>query len=46
MKPAPFAYAAAESLDEVLALLAEAGEDAKLLAGGQSLLPLARGLHL
>ena len=40
MKPAPFAYAAAESLDEVLALLDEAGEDAKLLAGGQSLLPL------
>ena len=40
MKPAPFAYAAADSLDEVLALLGEAGEDAKLLAGGQSLLPL------
>ena len=40
MKPAPFAYAAAESLDEALALLGEAGEDAKLLAGGQSLLPL------
>lgn len=40
MKPAPFAYAAAESLDEAVALLGEAGEDAKLLAGGQSLLPL------
>ncbi len=40
MKPAPFAYAAAESLEEVLALLGEAGDDAKLLAGGQSLLPL------
>ena len=40
MKPAPFAYAAADSLEEALALLGEAGEDAKLLAGGQSLLPL------
>lgn len=40
MKPAPFAYAVAGSLDEALALLGEAGEDAKLLAGGQSLLPL------
>lgn len=40
MKPAAFAYAAAGSLDEALALLGEAGEDAKLLAGGQSLLPL------
>lgn len=40
MKPAPFAYAAAETLEEAVALLAEAGEEAKLLAGGQSLLPL------
>lgn len=40
MKPAPFEYAAPESLDEVLALLAEYGPDAKLLAGGQSLMPL------
>ena len=40
MKAAPFAYAAADTLDEAVALLAEAGEDAKLLAGGQSLLPL------
>ncbi len=51
MKPAPFAYAAASTLDEAVALLAEAGEDAKLLAGGQSLLPLlafrlARPSHL
>jgi CO/xanthine dehydrogenase FAD-binding subunit len=40
VKAPPFAYARAESLDEALALLAEAGEDAKLLAGGQSLVPL------
>ncbi|MYB27858.1 MAG: xanthine dehydrogenase family protein subunit M [Acidimicrobiaceae bacterium] len=40
MKAAPFAYATAETLDEAVALLADAGEDAKLLAGGQSLLPL------
>ena len=40
MKPPPFAYAAAGSLDEAVALLAEAGDEAKLLAGGQSLLPL------
>ncbi len=40
MKPAPFDYAAPESVDETLALLAEYGADAKLLAGGQSLMPL------
>ena len=40
MKAPPFAYARAESLDDALALLAEAGDDAKLLAGGQSLVPL------
>jgi carbon-monoxide dehydrogenase medium subunit len=40
VKPAPFDYAAPESLDETLALLAEYGPDAKLLAGGQSLMPL------
>ncbi len=39
MKPAPFAYFAPESLDEALALLADEGQDAKLLAGGQSLIP-------
>lgn len=36
MKPAPFAYQRARSLDEAIALLAE--KDAKLLAGGQSLI--------
>jgi CO/xanthine dehydrogenase FAD-binding subunit len=40
MKPPPFAYEAPETLDEALALLAEHGDDAKLLAGGQSLVPL------
>ncbi|HKS86406.1 MAG TPA: xanthine dehydrogenase family protein subunit M [Pseudolabrys sp.] len=36
MKPAPFAFKKARSLDEAIALLAE--KDAKLLAGGQSLI--------
>ena len=39
MKPAPFEYLAPRSLDEVLARLADFGDDAKLLAGGQSLVP-------
>lgn len=39
MKPAPFVYHAPTSTDEALALLAEHGYDAKLLAGGQSLVP-------
>ena len=39
MKPPPFDYVAAESLDEALAALAEGGEDAKPIAGGQSLVP-------
>ena len=40
MKPAPFAYHAPDTLEEALALLAEHGEDAKALAGGQSLIPV------
>lgn len=40
MKPAPFTYARPDSLDEALTLLQAAGEDVKLLAGGQSLVPL------
>jgi carbon-monoxide dehydrogenase medium subunit len=40
MKPAPFTYHAPRSLDEALALLAELGDDAKVLAGGQSLMPI------
>ncbi len=40
MKPAPFLYAAPDTLDEALALLAEHGDEAKPLAGGQSLVPM------
>ncbi len=40
MKPPPFSYARPETLDEALGVLAEVGEDGKVLAGGQSLLPL------
>jgi carbon-monoxide dehydrogenase medium subunit len=40
--PASFAYARADSVDEAVALLAEHGDDAKLLAGGHSLLPLMK----
>jgi aerobic carbon-monoxide dehydrogenase medium subunit len=39
MKPAPFKYIAATSLEHALALKAEYGDDAKFLAGGQSLMP-------
>lgn len=39
MKPVAFDYVAAHSLDEALAALAEGGEDAKPIAGGQSLVP-------
>ena len=40
MKPAPFDYYAPESAAEALDLLARYGADARLLAGGQSLVPL------
>ena len=40
MKPAPFDYIAPRSLEEVLAVLAQRAGDAKLLAGGQSLIPV------
>ncbi|HEX9801139.1 MAG TPA: xanthine dehydrogenase family protein subunit M [Thermoanaerobaculia bacterium] len=40
MKPAPFDYVAARSLDEALEALAERADDAKALAGGQSLIPV------
>ena len=39
MKPAPFEYHRPDSVEEALSLLAEHGYDAKLLAGGQSLVP-------
>jgi CO/xanthine dehydrogenase FAD-binding subunit len=40
MKPPRFQYCAPHMLDEALALLNQYGEDAKVLAGGQSLIPL------
>jgi carbon-monoxide dehydrogenase medium subunit len=40
MKPAPFEYHAPESLADVTSLLSEHGDDAKVLAGGQSLVPM------
>jgi len=40
MKPAPFLYAAPGTLEEALTVLAQHGADAKVLAGGQSLVPM------
>lgn len=40
MKPSAFAYHAPRSVDEAVATLAELGEDGKVLAGGQSLVPM------
>lgn len=40
MKPPPFDYVAVHSLEEALSALAEGGDEAKILAGGQSLIPL------
>ena len=40
MKPAPFDYHAPETLEEVLHLLAEHGDEGKIIAGGQSLVPM------
>lgn len=40
MKPVPFEYFAAQSVDGALQLLAQHGEDARPLAGGQSLVPM------
>lgn len=42
MIPAEFDYAAPQTVDEAVAALAQAGEDAKVMAGGQSLMPLLR----
>ncbi len=42
MIPAEFDYVAAESVDEAVRHLVENGEDAKLLAGGHSLIPLMK----
>ncbi len=51
MKPAKFEYHAPSTLDEALALLMQYGDDARIIAGGQSLAPmmnmrLARPDHL
>ncbi|HEY2922006.1 MAG TPA: xanthine dehydrogenase family protein subunit M [Candidatus Binatia bacterium] len=40
MKPADFEYHRPRSVDEALSLLKELGDDGKILAGGQSLMPL------
>jgi carbon-monoxide dehydrogenase medium subunit len=42
MIPAEFDYAAPDSLEEAIKMLADGGEDAKLLAGGHSLIPLMK----
>lgn len=42
MIPAQFDYVAPASLEEALAALAEHGDEAKIIAGGQSLLPVLR----
>lgn len=51
MKPAPFIWHGPTSVDEAVAVLAEVGHDGKVLAGGQSLVPvlamrLAEPAHL
>ena len=40
MKPPPFKYVRPSDLNEVISLLSQHGEEAKLLAGGQSLVPM------
>ena len=40
MKPAPFMYARPDSVEEALALLQAGGDETKVLAGGQSFVPL------
>ena len=42
MFPAAFDYRAPKTLDEALKLLSERGDDAKVMAGGQSLIPLLK----
>ncbi len=39
MKPAPFEYHVPDSIEQALALMHEHADDAKILAGGQSLVP-------
>src|SRR6266576_98118 len=40
VKPAPFAYHRAEGVEQAVSLLAGLGDEAKILAGGQSLVPM------
>ncbi len=40
MKPRPFDYVRPDTVEEAIALLAEYGDDARILAGGQSLVPM------
>jgi 2-furoyl-CoA dehydrogenase FAD binding subunit len=40
LKPAAFAYVRADSLEEALAVLAQEGDEARILAGGQSFMPM------
>ena len=40
MKPAPFDYFAPTTLEEALGLLKQYGSDARVIAGGQSLVPM------
>src|SRR5688572_19018358 len=42
MYTAPFEYHRARSIDEAISLLGQHGDDAKLLAGGHSLIPLLK----
>lgn len=42
MIPAPFAYVRARDVDDAIRLLEEYGDDAKLLAGGHSLIPMMK----
>ena len=42
MIPAEFDYTAPDTLEEAITALADGGDDAKLLAGGHSLLPLMK----
>jgi len=40
MKPAPFRYVRPEAREEAVEVLARYGEESKILAGGQSLVPM------